>query len=348
MGLSFHSDSRKRGFMPYRILLTGGAGFIGSHTYLALVAAGYEVAILDNFENARRDVPDRLGQITGTPVEMIEADIRDAPAMGAAMSRGFDAVVHFAALKSVPLGEADPLGYFQSNCAGLMNVMSAMRDHDVSRIVFSSSAAIYGNTERVPITEDTPPAPVNVYARTKVFGEDLLNAMAAADQSLAVGILRYFNPVGAHPSGLIGEDPHLPPTNLVPVIARVATGRMPLLKVFGTDYPTPDGSGVRDYIHVEDLARGHVLSLDALFRTGKGHLVNLGTGQGHSVLDVIAAYETVAGRTIPHEKVARRPGDPAISFADAAKARAVLGFEAQHDLAEMCASNWAFSKAQLA
>jgi UDP-glucose 4-epimerase len=333
--------------MATRILLTGGAGFIGSHTYLALVAAGYDVAILDNFQNARRDVPDRLGQITGAPVNLIEADIRDADALMAALSRGFDAVVHFAALKSVPQGEADPLAYFQSNCGGLMNVMQAMQAHGVSRIVFSSSAAIYGNTDKMPITEDTPPAPVNVYARTKVFGEDLLRAMAAADPSLAAGVLRYFNPVGAHPSGLIGEDPHLPPTNLVPVIARVATGRMDALKVFGTDYPTPDGSGVRDYIHVEDLARGHVLSLDALFRTGEGHLVNLGTGQGHSVLEVIAAYEAVCGQAIAHERVDRRPGDPAISFADATKAREVLGFEAMHDLPAMCASNWAFSKARL-
>lgn len=333
--------------MNAHILLTGGAGFIGSHTCLALVSAGYAVTILDNFENAQRDVPDRLEQISGRPIPVIEADIRDADAVARAMGRDVDAVVHFAALKSVPGGEADPLGYHRSNCGGLMNVLSAMRAHAVRRIVFSSSAAIYGNTDRVPITESTPPAPVNVYARTKVFGEDLLNAMSAADPELAAGILRYFNPVGAHPSRLIGEDPSQPPTNLVPVIARVAAGRMASLKVFGTDYPTRDGTGIRDYVHVEDLARGHVLSLDALLRTGQGHLVNLGTGQGHSVREVIAAYEAVSGQRIAHELVGRRPGDPAVSFADVTRARAVLGFEAAHDLASMCASNWAFSRTQL-
>ena len=255
--------------MARRILLTGGAGFIGSHTYVALAEAGYSVTILDNFENAQEDVPDRLEQITGAKVPVIRADIRDAAAMTAAFAGGFDAVVHFAALKSVAEGEADPMGYFRANCGGLMTVVEAMRAAGTSRIVFSSSAAVYGNAEEMPITEDTPVAPESNYARTKVFGEEYLQAIAKADPDFQVGILRYFNPVGAHGSGLIGEDPALPPTNLIPVIARVARGELAELQVFGSDYPTPDGTGVRDYVHVMDLARGHVKSLDALF-SGQG------------------------------------------------------------------------------
>ncbi len=329
--------------MADRVLLTGGAGFIGSHTYVALAEAGYEVTILDNFENARTDVPERLARITGGPVPVIEADIRDAAAMRDALAQGFDAVVHFAARKSIPDGEADPLGYYRSNCAGLMNIAEAMRAAGIRRIVFSSSAAIYGNAEQVPITEMSPVAPENTYARTKAFGEAYLQAIARADPDFAVGILRYFNPVGAHGSGLIGEDPSQPPGNLVPVIARVANGDLPVLKIFGGDYPTPDGTGIRDYIHIEDLARGHVLSLDALFQHGKSHLVNLGTGRGHSVLEVLETYRAVSGRDLPHEIVARRPGDAAVSYADVARARDLLGFEARHDLKSMCASNWAFS-----
>ena len=328
--------------MTKKILLTGGAGFIGSHTYVALVEAGYQVSILDNFDNAQQDVPDRLAKITGAPVQVITADIRERDAVAQAMN-GIDAVVHFAARKSIPEGEADPVGYYSANCAGLMSVVEAMRGAGVRRIVFSSSAAVYGNATAMPITEDTPVAPENTYARTKVFGEEYLGAISAADPSFQTGILRYFNPVGAHHSGLIGEDPAQPPSNLIPVLARVANGDMAELKVFGGDYPTPDGTGIRDFIHVEDLARGHVQSLDALFAGPGGHLVNLGTGQGHSVLEALAAYRAASGRDVPHTIVDRRPGDAAISYADVTRAKALLGFSAKHDLASMCASNWAFS-----
>lgn len=328
-----------------RILLTGGAGFIGSHTYVALTEAGYDVSILDNFENARRDVPDRLAQITGAPAQVYDCDIRNAGDVSRVFEdQAFDAVVHFAALKSVPESQANPMGYFQTNCVGLYNIAAAMKAHGVNRIVFSSSAAIYGNPETMPIVEATPPSPQSFYAQTKRIGEDFLTGLAGADPALKLGILRYFNPVGAHPSGLIGEDPSQPPTNLVPVIARVAMGQMDELMIFGGDYPTPDGTGIRDYIHVQDLARGHVLSLDALFGDQGNHCVNLGTGRGYSVLDVVKTYERVCRRPIPYTITDRRAGDPAVSCAATAQAGTVLGFEAQLGLGEMCAGNWHFLK----
>jgi len=325
------------------VLLTGGAGFIGSHTCLALLGAGFRVTILDNFENAQPDVPARLKQIAGCAIPVAHVDTRDAAAVaGVFATGGFDAVVHFAARKSVPDSVADPLGYYTSNCGGLLNVLAAMRAHGVGRIVFSSSAAIYGMPEVMPIAESTPATPLNPYADSKVFGENVLNAMALAHPEMRIGILRYFNPVGAHPSGLIGEDPSQPPGNLVPVIGRVAAGQMDQLTVFGGDWPTPDGTGIRDYIHVEDLAQGHVLSLQALMGETGSHLVNLGTGTGYSVLDVLRTYAEVSGRDIPYRIVGRRPGDAAMSYAKTDLARAVLGFEARHDLRSMCASNWAY------
>lgn len=332
--------------MAQHILLTGGAGFIGSHTYVALAEAGYRVTILDNFENAQRDVPERLEQITDKPVSVLECDIRDADALQARFHKqDFDAVVHFAARKSVPESEADPLGYYQSNCTGLLNVAQAMRTHGVSKIVFSSSAAIYGNPAQVPTPEECPAAPENTYARTKLFGEEALQALGRAHPDFVTGVLRYFNPVGAHPSGLIGEDPRQAPTNLVPVIGRIATGKLDRLQIFGGTYPTPDGTGIRDYIHVEDLARGHVLSLNALFKDGIGHCVNLGTGSGQSVLDVLHTYEKASGQTIPYEITEARAGDAAISCAATTRARDLLGFETHYGLEEMCQSNWEFLKA---
>ncbi|MEX0279236.1 MAG: UDP-glucose 4-epimerase GalE [Ruegeria sp.] len=328
-----------------KVLLTGGAGFIGSHTYVALIEAGYDVAILDNFSNARRDVPDRLAKITSVPTTVYDCDIRSEQDVGKVFEADrFDAVVHFAALKSVPESEANPLAYYQNNCQGLFNVASAMKNSGVNRMVFSSSAAVYGNPATMPITEDVALSPESVYARTKRIGEEFLEGLSSADGDLRLGILRYFNPVGAHRSGMIGEDPSQPPTNLVPVIARVASGRMPSLKVFGGDFPTHDGTGIRDYIHVLDLANGHVRSLDALFADGGNHCVNLGTGTGYSVLDVVKAYERVSGRTIPYEIVDRRQGDPAISCAATERAQDVLGFRAQLGLEDMCAGNWRFVK----
>ena len=234
------------------------------------------------------------------------------------------------------------MGYHHVNCTGLINITRAMRETEVGAIVFSSSAAVYGAAPEMPLTEGTPCRPESTYGATKLFGEDFLTRVAAAHPEFRTGILRYFNPVGAHASGLIGEDPAQPPSNLVPVIARVARGDLAELSIFGDDYDTPDGTCIRDYIHVLDLARGHVLSLDALLNKGASHLVNLGTGRGHSVKEVLHAYETAIGRPIPHRIVPRRPGDPPVSYAETTRAAEMLGFEAEHGLDAMCASNWAF------
>jgi len=329
--------------MPKQILLTGGAGFIGSHTCVALVEAGYEVTILDNFENSQTDVIDRLKQVTNSEIKLIQADICDIEALRNAVHGGIDAVVHFAARKSVPEGEADPIGYYKVNCGGLMNLVEVMQEVKIKKLVFSSSAAVYGDAKNVPVSEQAPMDPQNVYASTKGFNEVYLNSVAKVDSEFCIGILRYFNPVGAHPSGLIGEDPAQPPTNLIPVISRVARGELPNVTVFGGDYPTPDGTGIRDYIHVQDLAQGHVNSVHALFAKEESHTVNLGTGVGHSVLEVLHAYSQACGKNVPYRVEARRPGDAAISFADVSRAKEVLGFSAKHDLMSMCESNWAYS-----
>ncbi len=327
--------------MTRRILLAGGAGYIGSHTYLALVEAGYDVVILDNFANASRRVPGALEQITGRPVTLVEGDVLDRAMLDRLFAdHAFDAVIHFAALKAVGESVEKPLDYFRCNIGGLVTLMQAMAAAGVFTLVFSSSAAVYGVPEVLPIPETAPRSHANPYGYTKLVGEEVIEQTAASDPRWSVGVLRYFNPVGAHPSGLIGEDPTDRPNNLMPYVAKVAAGELPEIAVFGDDYPTPDGTGVRDFIHVSDLAQGHVLSLGALFRDGKGHVVNLGTGRGYSVLELITAYSRVCGRALPFRIAPRRPGDPAASYADPSKARALLGFEATRNLEEMCASSW--------
>lgn len=327
--------------MAKRILLTGGAGYIGSHTFVALVDAGYDIVILDNFSNATRRVPKALEQITGHSVTLIEGDVLDRALLDRLFATySFDAVIHFAALKAVGESVEKPLEYFHCNICGLITLMQAMAAAGVFTLVFSSSAAVYGAPQTLPIPETAPRSHANPYGYTKLVGEEIIEQAAASDPRWSVGVLRYFNPVGAHPSGLIGEDPKDTPNNLMPYVAKVASGDLPEIAVFGDDYPTPDGSGVRDFIHVCDLAEGHVLSLQALFRDGTGHVVNLGTGQGYSVLDLLAAYSKVCGRALPYRIAPRRPGDPAASYADPSKARALLGFEATRSLEEMCASSW--------
>jgi UDP-glucose 4-epimerase len=321
--------------------LTGGAGYIGSHTYVALIDAGYEVLILDNFGNASRQVPSRLKAVTGADVQVIEADVLDRAALDRIFAEhAIDAVIHFAAYKSVGESVRNPLAYMQNNVGGLVTLMQAMDAADIRRLVFSSSATVYGEAEQLPTPETAPLGYGNPYGHSKLICEQIIEETVAADPRWAVGVLRYFNPVGAHPSGLIGEDPSGVPDNLMPYVAKVAAGDLPMLSVFGDDYPTPDGTGVRDYIHVSDLAQGHVLSLKALERDGKGHIVNLGTGRGYSVLELIAAYARASNQHIPYKIAPRRPGDAASSYADPSLARTVLGFEAKYDLHDMCRTSW--------
>jgi UDP-glucose 4-epimerase len=327
-----------------KILLTGGAGYIGSHTYLALIEAGFEVVILDNFSNAKSDVPNRLQDIAGQMVDVFQGDVLNrADLDNVFAAHKIDGVVHFAAKKAVGESVAKPLDYMHNNIGGLLNLLAAMDAADVRSIVFSSSATVYGDTIIQPIPEDHARTYTSPYAFTKIAGEQILEQLP---DTWAVGILRYFNPVGAHKSAMIGEDPEDIPNNLVPFIAKVATGELAELKVFGDDYDTPDGTGVRDYIHVEDLADGHVLSIKSLLETGKSHTVNLGTGEGSSVLDVLAAYSEACGHDLAHTIAPRRDGDVAVLTARPEQAKAQLGFEAKRSLADMCKSSWAWVSGQ--
>lgn len=323
------------------ILVTGGAGYIGSHTVLVLLEAGHTVTVVDNLSNASRDSRDRVSELTHKPVAFHEVDILDKPALADVMRKGrFDAVIHFAALKAVGESVQQPLRYYHNNITGTLVLCEVMEAVGVRRIVFSSSATVYGHPQSVPITEDFPLQATNPYGRTKLMMEHVLTDLHAADPDFSVALLRYFNPIGAHPSGRIGEDPAGIPNNLVPYIAQVAVGRREKVHVFGDDYPTPDGTGVRDYIHVMDLAEGHLDALEALTHSPGVLTCNLGTGRGYSVLEVIRAFQEACGKPIPYEITERRPGDVASCYADPSRAAALLGWRAKRGLMDMCRDTW--------
>ena len=323
------------------ILLTGATGYIASHTWLELLAAGHDVVGLDDFSNSSPEVLNRIEQLSGQSPVFERASVCDPDALDGVFARHrVDAVVHFAAFKAVGESTRQPLRYYANNVGGLLTLCIAMREHGVNRIVFSSSATVYGKPDALPIREDSATGPTNPYGETKLIGEKILRDMAAAEAGWQSGILRYFNPVGAHESGRIGEDPRGEPNNLMPYVAQVAVGRRARLSVFGDDYDTPDGTGVRDYIHVVDLAQGHVAALDRLLSTPGSLLVNLGTGRGCSVLELIAAYEKASGRPVPYDIVARRAGDIDSCYADPALALADIGWKATRGLDAMCADSW--------
>jgi UDP-glucose 4-epimerase len=323
------------------VLLTGATGYIGSHTWLALQQAGFDVVGVDDFSNSSPEVLNRLRELGGREPVFERASVCDPAAMDALLTRHrVDAAVHFAALKAVGESVAQPLEYVANNIGGLVTMCQALRRHDVRRFVFSSSATVYGDPERLPIREDARLAATSPYGRTKLMGEEVLQDLGVADPQWRTATLRYFNPVGAHESGRIGEDPRGTPNNLMPYVAQVAVGRRPFLQVFGNDYPTPDGTGVRDYIHVVDLAEGHVAALARLLDQPGSFTVNLGTGNGSSVLEVVAAYARASGREIPCRIMPRRPGDVAACWADPSRAHELLGWRARYDLARMCEDSW--------
>jgi UDP-glucose 4-epimerase len=327
--------------MPATILLTGATGYIASHTWLALLAAGHRVIGVDDFSNSSPVVLERLAALAGTTPNFERLNVNDAAALEALFARErIDAAVHFAAFKAVGESTAKPLEYYANNLGGLLTVCATMQRHGVKRFVFSSSATVYGDPQKLPLTEDSPLAATNPYGRTKLIGEEILADLARADAGWRNAVLRYFNPVGAHESGRIGEDPRGTPNNLMPYVAQVAVGRRPVLSVFGNDYATPDGTGVRDYIHVTDLAEGHVAALERLLDDAASFVVNLGTGRGASVLEVVRAYEAASGRPVPYRIEPRRPGDVAACWADASLARELLGWQAKLDLNRMCADSW--------
>ena len=329
-----------------KVLVTGGAGYIGSHTAIVLVDAGHDVTLLDNLSNSCAGAVEAVRQLAGGDIAFTRGDLRDVPYLDAVFQGGgFDAVIHFAALKAVGESTADPLRYYQNNVAGTACLLERMAAHDVSVIVFSSSATVYGEAAHLPIHEECPLAPTNPYGRTKLVAENMLRDVWAADQRWSVSILRYFNPIGAHPSGVLGEAPQQTPNNLLPFVAQVAIGKREQLQVFGDDYPTPDGTCIRDYVHVMDLARGHLKALEHLTEKPRLAVHNLGTGRGHSVLEVVRAFEAACGRPIPYRVVDRRPGDVPVSFADPSRAGEELGWNAEHDLARMCEDTWRWQSA---
>ena len=324
-----------------RILVTGGAGYIGSHTCVELIEAGMEPVVVDNLCNSKEDTIGRIREITGRTVEFHKVDLLDRAALAEIFSqKPIDAVIHFAGLKAVGESVSIPLRYYHNNISGTLELCEVMREFGVQTLVFSSSATVYGDPKSVPIREDFPLSATNPYGRTKLMIEEILRDLYVSDSKWNIALLRYFNPVGAHRSGLIGEDPNGIPNNLVPYIAQVATGKLPFLRVFGNDYPTLDGTGVRDYIHVVDLAQGHLRALERL-RSRLGIIAcNLGTGRGYSVLEMVRAFEKASGKQIPYQITPRRPGDVAACYADPSFAEQELGWRATRDIDEMCADTW--------
>ncbi len=325
-----------------RILVTGGAGYIGSHTCVELLNAGYEVVVLDNLYNSSKKAIDRIEEITGKKVTFYENDMLDADALEKLFTNEkIDCVIHFAGLKAVGESVAKPLEYYKNNIGGTLTLVEAMRKHGCKNIIFSSSATVYGDPAFVPITEECPKGtPTNPYGWTKSMLEQILSDLHTADEEWNVILLRYFNPIGAHKSGMIGEDPKGIPNNLLPYVAQVAIGKLECVGVFGNDYDTPDGTGVRDYIHVVDLALGHVKAIDKIKENPGVKIYNLGTGNGYSVLDVIKAFSKACGHDVPYQIKPRRPGDIATCYADASLAKKELNWEAQYGIEEMCADSW--------
>ncbi len=323
------------------VLVTGGAGYIGSHTVLELLNAGHDVCVVDNLSNASEESLRRVTELTGKAVDFRKVDILDKASLTEVVKgAGFDSVIHFAALKAVGESVSQPLRYYQNNITGTLVLCEVMQEQGVKNIVFSSSATVYGDPHTVPITEDFPLQATNPYGRTKLMMEYILTDLSVADPTFSVALLRYFNPIGAHESGRIGEDPAGIPNNLLPFVAQVAVGRREKVSVFGDDYPTPDGTGVRDYIHVVDLAIGHLKALEKLEAEPGVLTCNLGTGRGYSVLEVMKAFEDASGKPVPYEVVARRPGDIAECYADPAYALETLGWKAERGIQEMCVDAW--------
>ena len=323
------------------IFVTGGAGYVGSHTCVELLQAGHEVTVFDNYCNSQPEALARVERITGRRIQVVQGDIRDRPALETALRASkATAVVHFAGLKAVGESVEKPLAYYDNNVVGTLRLLEAMAACSVKTLVFSSSATVYGDPQRLPLTEDHPLSATNPYGRSKLVIEDMLRDLHRSDAAWRIAILRYFNPVGAHASGLIGEDPQGVPNNLLPFVAQVAVGQRPQVNVWGNDYPTPDGTGVRDYIHVVDLALGHLRALDRLADHAECRAINLGTGTGYSVLDMIAAFREASGKPVPYRIAERRRGDIAACYADPGQAAALLGWRASRDLQTMCTDAW--------
>ena len=328
------------------IFVTGGAGYIGSHTCVELLNAGHQVTVFDNFCNSQPESLQRVERITGKKLTLVQGDVRDTAALLSALrTSGASAVIHFAGLKAVGESMQDPLAYYDNNAVGTLRLLQAMQQCGLSTLVFSSSATVYGDPHFLPLTESHPLAATNPYGRTKLLIEEMLRDLYRSEPAWRISILRYFNPVGAHASGLIGEDPQGVPNNLLPFVAQVAVGRRPFLNVWGNDYATPDGTGVRDYIHVVDLALGHLKALERLRAHAQCQAINLGTGVGYSVLEMVRAFERSSGKPVPYQVAARRAGDIAACYADPAQALALLGWRAERGLQAMCDDTWRWQSA---